>query len=257
MGACGLLRSIVIPNGFSREEPVRQKEPRLPRPGRALCDRVGKTRTRHERAIAHDREGHGFSRADQKLCGELAFALEETVVNSPQLRVPRPFDCAQGRLLRFPQGRVRYCLCYEIFGAIQTRHCRPHRAHPSQRTRRVGTQCQKRSRNAETVKTGKAGPPDHCPLRRELPMNIAYILFAIGAGLVIVGSFVFYTILGEVNGRLPIDEQISMVGVNTKVFAVLRRHAQLFPNSRKRSHMLWVMGAGLTLGGMTFLALWR
>jgi hypothetical protein len=88
-------------------------------------------------------------------------------------------------------------------------------------------------------------------------MNIAYILFATGVGLVILGGFVFYAILGEVNARLPIGEQISMFGVNTKVFAVLRRHSQLFPSSRKRSQMLWIMGAGLALGGMAFLALAR
>lgn len=88
-------------------------------------------------------------------------------------------------------------------------------------------------------------------------MNIAYILFTAGVGLVILSSFFFYTILGEVNGRLPIDEQISMFGVNTKVFAVLRQHAQLFPSSRKRSQMLWIMAGGLTLGGMAFFTLVR
>jgi hypothetical protein len=90
-----------------------------------------------------------------------------------------------------------------------------------------------------------------------VPMNIAYILFTAGVGLVILGSFFFYTILEEVNGRLPIDEQISMFGVNTKVFAVLRQHAQLFPSSRKRSQMLWIMAGGLTLGGMAFFTLVR
>ncbi len=88
-------------------------------------------------------------------------------------------------------------------------------------------------------------------------MNVAYILFGTGVGLVILRSFVFYTILGEVNGRLPVDEQISMFGVNTKVFAILRQHAHLFPSSRKRSQMLWIITVGLALGGMAFLALVR
>jgi hypothetical protein len=88
-------------------------------------------------------------------------------------------------------------------------------------------------------------------------MNVAYILFGTGVGLVILGSFVFCTILGEVNGRLPVDEQISMFGVNTKVFAILRQHAHLFPGSRKRSQMLWIITVGLALGGMAFLALMR
>jgi hypothetical protein len=88
-------------------------------------------------------------------------------------------------------------------------------------------------------------------------MNVAYILFGTGVGLVILGSFVFYTILGEVNGRLPVDEQISMFGVNTKAFAILRQHAHLFPSSRKRSQMLWIITVGLALGGMAFLALMR
>ena len=60
----------------------------------------------------------------------------------------------------------------------------------------------------------------------------------------ILGSFFFYAILGEVNGRLPIDERISIFGVNTKVFAVLRQPAQLFPSSRKRSQVLWIIAGG-------------
>jgi len=86
-------------------------------------------------------------------------------------------------------------------------------------------------------------------------MEIVYILFAIGVGLVILGGFVFYTILGEVNAKLPIHEQISMFGVNTKVFAVLRQHAELFPKSRRRSQMLWLMAAGFVLGLGAFLTL--
>jgi hypothetical protein len=88
-------------------------------------------------------------------------------------------------------------------------------------------------------------------------MNVAYILFGTGVGLVILGGFVFCTILGEINARLPIGEQISMFGVNTKVFAVLRQHAQLFPSSLKRSQMLWTTAVGLALGGMAFLDLAR
>jgi hypothetical protein len=88
-------------------------------------------------------------------------------------------------------------------------------------------------------------------------MNIAYILFATGVGLVVLGSFVFYTILGEVNGRLPTGEHIGMFGVNTKAFEVIRRHAQFFPSSRKRSQMLCIMAAGFAFGGMAFLELAR
>jgi hypothetical protein len=88
-------------------------------------------------------------------------------------------------------------------------------------------------------------------------MKLAYFLFATGVGLVILGGFVFYTILGEVNGRLPIGEQISMFGVNTKVFTILRQHAQLFPGSRKRSQMLSIMAAGFALGGIAFVVLVR
>ena len=88
-------------------------------------------------------------------------------------------------------------------------------------------------------------------------MNVGYVLFSAGVGLVILGSFCFYTILGEVNGRLPIDQQISMFGVNTRIFAVLRLHAQLFPSSRKRLHVLWIMAGGLALGGMAFATLAR
>jgi len=74
-----------------------------------------------------------------------------------------------------------------------------------------------------------------------------------GIGMVILANFVFYAILGEVNARSPAAQRISMFGVNTKLFLVMRRHAQLFPRSRKRLHMIVLFVAGLVIAASGLL----
>jgi hypothetical protein len=66
---------------------------------------------------------------------------------------------------------------------------------------------------------------------------IILLLFGVGVSLLLIANMFFYTILGEVNGRLPQDQHISMVGVNLKYGRVLRLHAELFPRSIKRQRM--------------------
>jgi hypothetical protein len=72
-----------------------------------------------------------------------------------------------------------------------------------------------------------------------------------GGGLVIAANLIFCVILGEVNGRDP-SNQISLWFVNTRFFYVLRRHAEFFPNSRKRAQMKWlfIAGFGLAIAGV-------
>ena len=78
-------------------------------------------------------------------------------------------------------------------------------------------------------------------------LGLPLLMFGWGVGLVILASMLFYMILGEVNGRDP-SRQISPWGVNIKFFLVLRRHAEFFPNSRKRAQMKWIFVAGFGLG---------
>jgi len=74
-------------------------------------------------------------------------------------------------------------------------------------------------------------------------------LLVVGASLIINANMFFYTILGEVNGTRPPNQQISMLGVNLKYGRVLRPHSQLFPQSAKRKQMKL-----LGLGGFLFIA---
>jgi hypothetical protein len=81
-------------------------------------------------------------------------------------------------------------------------------------------------------------------------------LFSLFTGLLAIGSAACYTILGEVNARSSADQQIGMFGANTKLFLIVRRHAQLFPDSRHR-RLMW----GCTIAGFVFFLchpfLWR
>lgn len=84
-------------------------------------------------------------------------------------------------------------------------------------------------------------------------LGLPLLMILSGVGLVILASMLFYTILGEINGRDP-SHQISPWGVNVKFFLVLRRHTEFFPNSRKRAQMKWVLVAnfGLVFAGVLF-----
>jgi hypothetical protein len=85
---------------------------------------------------------------------------------------------------------------------------------------------------------------------RILPM----VLFCLGVSLIIIANFIFYAILGEVNGRRGQQEQIGMLFVNVRSFEVLRLHKDLFPTSRKRTSMIVAGFLGLALGLAAFLS---
>jgi hypothetical protein len=80
--------------------------------------------------------------------------------------------------------------------------------------------------------------------------NTESFVFWTSIGFIIVATCIFYTILGEVNGRLPSNEQISTWVVNDKVFFILRKHAEFYPDSNKRGQfvIMSVLGLGLALG---------
>jgi hypothetical protein len=72
-------------------------------------------------------------------------------------------------------------------------------------------------------------------------------LFSIFTSLVLISSSVFYTMLGEVNARSSRDEQIGIFFIGLRYFLILRRHAQLFPESRNR-RVMW----GCAVAGFIF-----
>ena len=74
-----------------------------------------------------------------------------------------------------------------------------------------------------------------------------FVFFSAFTSLALIASSVFYTMLGEVNARSSSDEQIGMFFVGLRYFLILRRHAQLFPESRHR-RVMW----GCTIAGFVF-----
>jgi hypothetical protein len=79
------------------------------------------------------------------------------------------------------------------------------------------------------------------------------LIFGTGIGLVILANFLFYMILGEVNGRSRVEDRISAFGVNTKVMLVLKRHAELFPDSRLRAEATIALFCGITCAVVAFV----
>src|SRR5262249_6068555 len=83
-----------------------------------------------------------------------------------------------------------------------------------------------------------------------MPLNfpiVSVVIFSIGLSGIVVANFVFYAILGEVNGRRGPQEQIGMLFVNVKSFEVVRLHKEFFPASRKRTAMYIIASLGFAL----------
>jgi hypothetical protein len=74
------------------------------------------------------------------------------------------------------------------------------------------------------------------------------ILFCAAVFLIVMANIVFYSMLGEVNGKRSPNNQISMLFVNVRFFEVIRIHKELFPNSRKPLATLALAGLGIALG---------
>jgi len=61
----------------------------------------------------------------------------------------------------------------------------------------------------------------------------ALVAFVLATSLASVANMVVYMMLGEVNARLPPNEQFSPFFLNVRVFRLLAVHRKLYPNSRK------------------------
>jgi len=81
------------------------------------------------------------------------------------------------------------------------------------------------------------------------------VLIASAVGLIIVGiaNMVYYQIFREVRAASP-EWQISFWKSAMKSRPVLKRHRELFPESKQRSKMGWLSAAGslLFLGALIF-----
>jgi hypothetical protein len=85
------------------------------------------------------------------------------------------------------------------------------------------------------------------------------VLLTAGSGFAILGvaKYFFYLILCDVNGASTPGQQISFWRVGIKSLRILKRHRELFPESRKRLQMSWLTAVGLFLslgsliGGIT------
>jgi hypothetical protein len=79
------------------------------------------------------------------------------------------------------------------------------------------------------------------------------LLLAMGVSLIVIANIFFYTILREVNGTLPPDKNISMLGVNLRYGRILDLHAQRFPESKKRRQLKLLWLAGFLFGGFAIV----
>jgi hypothetical protein len=68
-----------------------------------------------------------------------------------------------------------------------------------------------------------------------------------GLSLGYISSMLSYTILGEVNGKLPESERFSLFFVNAKFWKILRLHKQYYPKSRKPAATLALLFTGFAL----------
>ncbi len=64
-----------------------------------------------------------------------------------------------------------------------------------------------------------------------IPVSAA-ILFAIGGTLIVVSGIITYVMIGEVNRKLPEDQQIGYIFFYpAKAFRITREYRRLYPNS--------------------------
>jgi len=83
-----------------------------------------------------------------------------------------------------------------------------------------------------------------------MPLNVSFLsiaVFCLGVSCILFANFLFYSILGEVNGRRKEEEQIGMLFVNVRSFEVVRLHKELFPGSKKRTSMYIIAIIGFLL----------
>ena len=86
----------------------------------------------------------------------------------------------------------------------------------------------------------------------EWPLLIVLLIAGLGFAIVGVANYFFYIVLCDVNGASTADQQLSIWRVGIKSLRVLKRHRELFPQSRKRSQIAWltIVGSLLFLGAL-------
>ncbi len=87
----------------------------------------------------------------------------------------------------------------------------------------------------------------------EWPLLVVLITTVLGFVVVGISNFIYYEIFREVRAVSP-EWQMSFWKVGAKSRRVLKRHRELFPDSRQRSKMGWLSAVGLALflGGTVF-----
>jgi len=80
---------------------------------------------------------------------------------------------------------------------------------------------------------------------------------SIAITLIIAANVWCFMILGEVNGRRPEQDQISIWQLRWRLYQVLRLHSELYPDSPKRKQMwaLVLLGALFLFGGFWLTAI--
>lgn len=73
------------------------------------------------------------------------------------------------------------------------------------------------------------------------------LLFFGGWGLIVAANRLFGTLLREVNLKGSVNQPLEWLLINGKYRDVIRRHAELFPASRKRRGMMALVAAGAAL----------
>ena len=81
----------------------------------------------------------------------------------------------------------------------------------------------------------------------EWPMLVVLLTVGLGFAIVGVANYFFYLILCDVNGVSAADQQLSIWRVGIRSLRVLKRHRELFPQSKKRSQMACLAIVGLLL----------
>jgi hypothetical protein len=83
-----------------------------------------------------------------------------------------------------------------------------------------------------------------------VPINVV-LLFAAGTTLIIAANFVLYVMIGEVNRKLPEDQQIGYLGFYpAKAFRITREYRRFYPHS----HLNTVRIILTIVGGILIIA---
>ena len=95
-------------------------------------------------------------------------------------------------------------------------------------------------------------------MQSRLQTLLVVLMFSIGMAVLGLGSVVFLTIRDEVTARLRLEERGEVTGLKRDTMRLLKLHAELLPESRKRRqfYLLWALGMLLIGSACAVSALW-